>query len=236
MNLKTNLHFHCKEDPSDHIDYTFEEGMDRAAELGFEVMALTLHNAFGYTASRAQYAASKNILLIPGIEKTIEGKHVVILNCDKDSEMVNTFAELRTYREKHPDVFILAPHPYYPLFSLQEELEKNIDLFDAIEQSWYYSKSIDGNKKAQDSARKHRLPFIATSDTHTLKFMNRSYAIIDAGEKTVSESLTAIKKNMFKNSSKPSSFIRDMLITQLFLSGRDEYYRRLRGLKRILTK
>lgn len=236
MKLKTNLHFHCKEDPSDYIRYTFKEGITRASELGFEIIALTLHNAFGYTEERAQYAASKNILLIPGIEKTIQGRHVVILNCDRDSEKVDTFEALRAYRIAHPELFILAPHPYFPFFSLKEELKNNIDLFDGIEQSWYYSKHINGNKEAYKTACQYALPYIATSDTHLLKFIHRSYTYVHTSEKTVQGLLEALRKQTFENYSEPSHFLYDMFMIQGYISARDALQRHIRTLYKHLKK
>lgn len=231
MLFKANLHFHCKEDPSDCVPYTFKEGMDYFSQHGFEVVALTLHNFFGYTIERAAYAAEKNILLIPGIEKTIQGKHVVLLNCDKSAEAIETFKHLKDYRETHPDVFILAPHPYLFILSLQESLEEHINLFDAIEQSWYYSKKIDWNKRASETAKRYHKPFIATSDTHTLRFIDRSYAVIDAKKKLATHVLDAIRNNQFENHSKPSHLLRDMICTQCFLSGRDAFWKCVNALK-----
>ncbi len=231
MKLKTNLHFHCKEDPSDYIQYTFKEGIDRASELGFDVIALTLHNAFGYTEERAQYAASKNILLIPGIEKTIQGRHVVILNGDRDSEKIHTFEELRAYRMSHGAIFVLAPHPYFPWFSLKEKLKEYIDLFDGIEKSWYYSKHIDGNKEAHRMACQYTLPYIATSDTHVLTFINRSYTLVHALEKSVGGVLEALRTQTFENYSEPSHFFYDMCVTQVYISLRDLLQRRFHALR-----
>lgn len=229
MRLKTNLHFHCKEDPNDTIDYTFCEGIDRAAALGFHVIALTLHDYFGYTDERAAYARERGILLIPGIEKTVEGRHVVLLGCDKAAENIKNFDDLRVYKKKIPCV-VLAPHPYFFLFSLKEKLEKNIGLFDAIEWSWYYSRRIDRNIRAWECARSHGLPYIATSDTHTLKFLDQSYATLFAKEKTIISVFEAIRAAKFENYSRPVRFFSDMIVTEFFLAGRDMLNRFLRRL------
>lgn len=212
MNLKTNLHFHTHDDPRDVIWHTLYEGVRRAKRLGFEVLALTCHQKFIYLPAYQNYAARHGILLIPGVERDIEGRHVVILNPDKTIEDVATFDELKAYKQNHPDIFILAPHPYfYGSFSLKKRLERHIHLFDAIEHSWFYSKMFNRNKKAKVVAKKYNLPFIATSDTHELDLLDISYAVINAKEKTIKGVFEAIKNNNFTNITSPRKFWKEML-------------------------
>ena len=78
--LKADFHIHSNEDKRDLIAYSAREFIDAAAEKKFDVLALTNHDIFTYSQELSDYAAEKGILLIPGIESTIEGKHVVILN------------------------------------------------------------------------------------------------------------------------------------------------------------
>ena len=212
MKFKTNLHFHSQDDPEDTINYTFYEGINQAARLGFEILALTCHNKFIGSQEYQDYAASKNILLIPGIEQYIEGRHVVILNPQSDIEQITTFTELADYKKNHPEILIFAPHPYfYTNYSLKEKLEKNIHLFDVIEQSWFYSRWFNLNKKGQLMAEKYDLPFITASDTHVLKLLDVSYAIIEAKEKTIPAIFEAIKKKSFENVTLPRKFFKEMV-------------------------
>lgn len=223
MKLKVNLHFHTREDPrhSHQITYTLKEGVDRAASYDFDVIALTCHKGVVMNPHFKKYAASKNILLLSGVElyikekSNMQAKHLVVLNCDQSIENVETFADLEEYKKKHPEIFVLAPHPYfYGNYSLKKYLEKYIHLIDAIEHSWFYSKMFNRNIKAKQVAQKYNLPFIATSDTHFFNFLNTDYAIIDAGEKTPAAIFNAIKNNRFKNITSPKSFLRDMVLTQ----------------------
>ncbi|MDX1535738.1 MAG: PHP domain-containing protein [Candidatus Spechtbacterales bacterium] len=226
MKLKANLHFHTKEDINDIVDYTLREGIDHASKLGFDVLAVTCHRHNAWTEEHAEYAKEKGILLIPGAEINVDedpsklGRHTVILNSGADSAMIETFEQLAKYKEKHPEVFVIAVHPYfYGNFSLKEYLEKYIDLYDAIEHSWFYSKMFNRNKKAVEMAKKYNKPLIATSDTHYLyedgRHMNRNYAIIDAEEKTIPAIFNAIREGNFINVTKPSNFWRDMFWGQL---------------------
>lgn len=216
MKLKTNLHFHTADDPEDLISYSFFEGIDQAAKLGFEVIALTCHNRFVNLESYHTYAAKNNILIIPGIERTILGKHVLILNASKDTESIADFKDLKNYKSGHPESLIIAVHPYFPeSHCLNDELEKNINLFDAVEFSWFYSKNINFNVRAEKLAKKYNLPFIATSDTHNLKFLNTSYTLIGTEAKTVPAILNAIRQKRFQNVSTPRKFWSEIVLTTL---------------------
>ena len=42
--MKVDLHTHSADDPSDRIAYTTHELIDRAAVLGFDALAITLHD------------------------------------------------------------------------------------------------------------------------------------------------------------------------------------------------
>lgn len=213
MKLKTNLHFHTSDDTEDSIPYSFTEALDEAVRLGFSCLALTCHNTYAYTAERAREAGARGVLLIPGIERTIEKKHVLILNCGSDIMSVHTFQALTAYKQTHPEIFVIAPHPYWGgsySFSLSAKLEEHISLFDAVEQTWFYSLIYNPNKKASRVAQRHSLPLIATSDTHELQWLNTSYAEIEVKEKTIPAVLNAIRKENFKNVSSPRNLLFQM--------------------------
>ncbi len=98
----------------------------------------------------------------------------------------------------------MAPHPFYPTnVALKKSLYENIDLFDAIEMSWFWTQKTDFNRKAKEAALKYNKPYLATSDTHSLKYLDRAYALVDAKEKETEAILEAIKNGKFKNFSLP---------------------------------
>lgn len=144
--------------------------------------------------------------------------HIVILGCDKEAEKIQTFEDLANYKKTHNEILILAPHPFFPILygncSLQKQLEKNINLIDAIENSWFYSKFFDSNKKSEQIATKYNLPFISTSDTHFFDYMDKSYAVVETKEKSQSAVFEAIKNKNFTNATSPRNFIKDMLLRQ----------------------
>ena len=227
MKLKANFHFHTREDKRHHIRYSLREGIDYASVLGFEVLSPTCHQKVIWSKEDAEYAASKNILLIPGIELYLQEakespRHALLLNASKDAESITTFDGLEKYRKTHTEIFVIASHPYfYGNFSVKEFLEKYIHLFDGIEHSWFYSKMFNRNKKGAGVAKKYNKPFIATSDTHFFKHMNKDYTVIDAEAKTAEAIFTALREHKFKNVTSPKKFFRGMVLPFAFFELND---------------
>lgn len=199
MTLKTNLHFHAAEDErvSRHNIYQM---IDHAQKRGFDVLAYTPHRKFLFSPEHARYARGKNILLIPGIELEISKKHVLVLNCGREIEKVKTFRELAEHKNENPHIFVIAPHPFvFSRKSLKAKLFENIHLFDAVEMSVFSNSFFNFNKRARAAAEKHGKPFIATSDTHFLKDLERGYVLAAAEEKTAEAVFSAIRENKFQN-------------------------------------
>ncbi len=92
--LKVELHSHTADDPHDRIPYSAEQLIDRAAALSYDGLAVTLHDRQLDVARLAPYAAKRGIVLIPGIERTVAGKHVLLLNFTREAEDVRSFADL----------------------------------------------------------------------------------------------------------------------------------------------
>ena len=177
--LKADLHTHTADDPYDLLSYSAEMLIDAVAAAGLDVLAITCHGLNMYTGRLAEYARRRNILLIPGIEKFIGSKHVLVLNPHDDHREAKTFGELREIGRK--DAAFIAPHPYYPApSSLMRDLVRNIDLFDAIEWSSLYMQGANPNRWAGRVARRYGLPLLGTSDTHRLPYEDTTYSTIEA--------------------------------------------------------
>ncbi|MBI2634502.1 hypothetical protein HYW82_02425 [Candidatus Peregrinibacteria bacterium] len=217
--LKCQFHTHVLGDPVDRIKYTANQLIDHAAMLHFDVLAITCHRKIIFTKELKEYAEKKGILLITGIEFEIGKKHVLGINIDEGIYEVDSFEKLRAYRANHPDCLIIAPHPFFPGPCLKKDLLNNIDLFDAIEISWAYTKTIDFNKKAIKLATKYNKPLIATADCHILNYLNIGYCLIDSARETDSV-IKAIKQNKIQNNSHPATYreIADFFFQQIFAS------------------
>ena len=201
--LKAQLHIHTDEDPLDNLSYKAKDVIDLAKKLNFDVLSFTLHNRLFYNQEIIEYAKNNGILLIPGIEKTIEKKHVLILGL----EILPEIKEIKDLEKIKDKALIIAPHPFFPKYhSLNGKLMKNINNFHAIEHSFFYTNFLNFNKKAKIVAREYKKPFIGTSDVHNLKFFDRTYTLIDA-EKNIVSVIEAIKNNKVKTITKPLSII-----------------------------
>ena len=206
--LKADLHLHTKEDPEDFsiIKHSAKELIDLASEKDFDILAITLHNKVLYNKELLDYAKQRNILLIPGCEKTIENRHVLLYNFSQEEiERINSFEDLRKMKREHK--LVIAPHPFYPHPSaLQNRLYKNIDLFDAIEYSHFYTKKINFNHRAVQLAKRKNLPLVGNSDTHFLFQFNTTYSFIDS-KKDVDSIIKAIKKGNIQVQTEPLSYL-----------------------------
>src|SRR5205814_2257511 len=79
--------------------------------------------------------ATRGVVLIPGIERSIEGRHVLLLNFRKGTEEVETFEDLARLRQREPGL-VVAPHPYFPARTcLHGYLDRYASLFDAVERN-----------------------------------------------------------------------------------------------------
>jgi len=177
--LKADLHTHTADDPYDTLAHSAEMLIDGVAAAGIDVLAITCHDLNVYSERLAEVAWRRNVLLLPGIEKFIQSKHVLILNPHSDHIEAKTFDELREAGRK--DAVFVAPHPYYPApSSLMGDLVRNIDLFDAIEWCSLYMRGVNPNRWAARVARRHGLPLLGTSDTHRLPYEGTTYSLIEA--------------------------------------------------------
>ncbi|PIZ75304.1 hypothetical protein COY05_04180 [Candidatus Peregrinibacteria bacterium CG_4_10_14_0_2_um_filter_38_24] len=197
--LKCQFHTHAEGDLLDHISHTPKELIDKAKKLRYDVLSITSHRTVIFTKELESYAKKKGILLIPGIEFEINGKHILGINIDKKIKKIKTFENLKKYKSTHKNCLIIAPHPFFPgKVTLKKNLQSNIELFDAIEYSFCYTSTKNYNKKAESMAKKHKLPMIATADCHDLENLDISYSLIKS-QKTTNQIIEKIKKSSFSN-------------------------------------
>ena len=176
--LKVDLHLHSSEDPVDVIDHNARQLIDKAAELGFDALALTLHDCDLRDAALVAYARQRRIVLVPGVERTIDGCHVVLLNFAEPSDHVHTFDDLAELR-RTGNGLVIAAHPYFPdRTCLRSRLDRHVDLFDAIEWSYFWTRGLNFNAKAARFATKHGKPLVANSDLHDLRQLGRTYSLV----------------------------------------------------------
>src|SRR5438034_8390327 len=82
VELRADLHLHTRERES-FITYDARELIDGAEHAGFQVLSITNHDTVTFSADLEAYARERGILLIPGVEATIEGKHVLLYRSEE---------------------------------------------------------------------------------------------------------------------------------------------------------
>ena len=178
--LKVDLHIHTGDDPVDPIPYTTDELIERAAALGFDALAITLHDHQLDLARFAAHAEERGLVLIPGVERTIEGKHVLLLNFARGSDDVRTFDDLKRLRRNQPGL-VVAPHPFFPTSScLQGQLTRYADLFDAVEWNAMFTSAANFNRRARRWAQRFGKPMVGNGDVHRLRQLGTTCSLIDA--------------------------------------------------------
>jgi len=217
--LKVELHTHTADDPVDAIPHTTRQLIDHAVALGYDALAITLHDHQLDLRRYMPEAAERGLVLIPGIERTIEGRHVLLLNYPAGAEDVRTFADLARLRTRARGL-VVAPHAYFPGFScLRKDLERHADLFDAVERNAMFVHGLDFNRAAERFAREHGKPIVGNCDVHRLMQLGTTYSLVDAARdpEAICE---AILEGRVRVESRPISWTAAAgILTSLMLAG-----------------
>lgn len=202
--LKVDFHTHSADDPKDYISFSSEDLIDRAVQLGYDALAITNHDIVTDRPGLERYAEARGILLIPGVELTLSGKHVVVVNPPfTQNPGLTALEELREIR--NDTSLVIAPHPFYPGFKcLWSKLVEHIDAFDAIEFSFFYSRLINRNAPAVDVARASRKPLVGSSDCHNIWQVGFTYSLVEA-EKNIASIIAAVKEGKIELGTTPLS-------------------------------
>jgi predicted metal-dependent phosphoesterase TrpH len=222
--LKVELHAHSADDPIDAIPHTTTQLIERAAEMGYDALALTLHDRQLDVSRHASFAAEHGVTLIPGIERTIQGKHVLLLNFRRGAEEVNTFDELARLKLREPGL-VIAPHPFFPGSTcLRGLLDQHQTLFDAVEYNGMFTSSLNFNIQAVRWAHIHGRPMVGCGDVHRLRQLGTTYSVIDA-EPDANEICAAIRAGRVQVEATPRSWasaisiMTDLTISEVLPAG-----------------
>jgi len=179
--LKVELHAHTRDDPRDRIAHTTRELIDHAAALGYHALAVTLHDRQLDIAPHAAYARERGIVLLRGIERTIEKRHVLLINFPPETERISSFEALAALKAR-TNGLVVVPHPFYPLpTAMGAVLDAQAALVDAVEWNAMYTRIIDFNRGAMWWARAHGKPIVGNTDLHLLSQMGTTWSEVDAG-------------------------------------------------------
>ena len=178
--LKVELHTHTSDDPVDRIPYSTTDLIDRAVALGYDAIAVTLHEHQRDLRPFESYAAERGIVLIPGVERTIAGRHVLLLNFEKGADRVDSFDDLARLKRQRSGL-VVAPHPFFPSrFCLWKDLDRHADLFDAVEYNAMFTRTLNFNAAAERWAARHAKPMVGNGDVHRLRQLGTTWSLVDA--------------------------------------------------------
>ena len=203
--LKVELHAHSADDPIDAIPHSTVQLIARAAELGYDALAITLHDRQLDLGQYRSYAADAGVTLIPGIERTIQGKHVLLLNFRRGAEEVNTFDDLARLKEREPGL-VIAPHPFFPgATCLRGLLDSHRSVFDAVEYNGMFTSTLNFNIPAVRWAHVHGRPLVGCGDIHRLRQLGTTFSLVDA-EADATEICAAIRAGRVQVEATPRSW------------------------------
>jgi predicted metal-dependent phosphoesterase TrpH len=206
--LRGDLHHHINTDPVDgsFVRHSAGELIDRAAAIGLNFLAITCHKSVPYDEDAVRYAKERGILLLRGMEASVDGRHVLLLNFREFPSGVCSMADIAAC--KTPEAMVIAPHPFYPVgIAGGDLLSSHQGLFDAIEFSGLYTPLTQRfNRRALEHARVAGLPVVGNSDTHFLWQMGRTYTCINAAPEAAAV-LDAIRCGRVQLVTRPLSWV-----------------------------
>jgi predicted metal-dependent phosphoesterase TrpH len=148
--------------------------------LGYGALAITLHERQLDVTPLVPYAAERGVTLIPGVERTIEGRHVLLLNFRRGAEDVRTFEGLARLRQRETGL-VVAPHPFFPLTScLRGCINRYASLFDAAEINAMFTATVNFNRPAERWAARFGKSLVGNGDIHRLRQLGSTYSVVDA--------------------------------------------------------
>ncbi len=163
LHMHTSWSHDCSIDPAELVDHAEAEGLG--------AIAVTDHNVFGGALEAADYAAGRDLIVIPGEEvKTDEQGEVIGLFLEREIPRGLTFEDtIAAIREQGGLVYV--PHPFDRLHAIPDPRTlhrhlADIDVFEAYNARLLFEAY---NDEALRFARKYNLTMGAGSDAHVLQ-------------------------------------------------------------------
>jgi len=200
--LKTDFHLHTKEDPHDFIAHDAYKLVDIMVARGYDAIGITNHDKITWSKRLRDYAAERGLIVYRSVERTVEGKHVLLVNFDGKLEDYKTLKDIE--KAKRPDNLVIAAHPYFPMPTASGKLlDENPEVFDAMEYCHYYIRNVNFNRKAIVRSYQLNIPLVGNSDAHTLMQLGRTCSLVDAPEKSPEAILDSIKSGKVEVLTRP---------------------------------
>lgn len=187
-----DMHVHTKY--SGDAKITPKELVDRLHAHPFiKGVAVTDHDTIrGYWEVSRLAKAYEDILIIPGIEVSVENGHLIVLGIEECPRYPASIESVIDFARERDSILVI-PHPYRE-FGIGDVAE-NIEA-DAIEVLNPHA-TQEQNRKAENLAKKTNLPSVAGSDAHSLQELWLAYTKVDAKQE-IGDVLKAIKEGRVK--------------------------------------
>lgn len=220
--IKVDLHIHTADDPVDRIPHSTLEVIDCAATRGFGALAITLHDRQFDPQSLSGYAASRGITLIPAVERTIQGRHLLLINFPAHADRVGSFDDVAALKARHPAGLVVVPHPFFPIGNaMRGWLDGIAHLVDAVEYNGFYTRALNFNRAAVRWAARNRKPVVGGSDTHRLMGFGHTCSLVEAEVNTPDAICAAIKAGKVQVSTGPlAATTLAIYVARMVLGGR----------------
>jgi predicted metal-dependent phosphoesterase TrpH len=173
MQVKADLHVHTIYSSDSLI--TPKDLVFYAKRSGLTAVAITDHNRLD---GALKIAKETDFLIIPGVEVSSSNGHIIGLNL-QDPIPKRLSPEETVDRIHEAGGIAVACHPF-ALFkgSLGEHANGNFDAVETINASAFpFNRSV---KKAQEIAKRFRMPSVAGTDAHYGPAIGYAYTLIDA--------------------------------------------------------
>ena len=115
------------------------------------------------------------MVLMAGIERTIDGRHLLLVNFPASCADVGSFEAIAALKAAHPQGLVVVPHAFYPTASAlgARLMDAHAPLVDAVEVNAMHTRAVDFNRRAVAWARAHGKPLVGNTDLHLLAQMDR---------------------------------------------------------------
>ena len=217
--LKVELHTHTADDPIDAIPHTTFELIDRAATLGYDALAITLHERQLDLPPFAPYAAERGVVLIPGIERTLKGATCC---CSTTRAAQSRFGRSPTRHaqgararpgRRAASVLSGVGLPARAIWSAMRICSTRSSATRCS------SAALDFNRAAERFAARHGKPVVGNCDVHRLAQLGSTYSLVDA-ERDPDAICAAIAAGRVRVESRPLAWAEAARVMAAMILGR----------------
>lgn len=199
--LKAQMHIHTSEDYFDgpHISYSAEGFILLAREYNYNFISITNHDTMfnrSKLLSLRDYAAQNGIIYIPGVEKRLHNKDILLyfdytVDAQEILKKIHSLDDIRNFRRSGQIRLVIIPHPFFHFHSMGRVIDDYLDMIDAIEFNWFYTSKtyfnphsfitafwLNMNTHGIEYAKKYNFPLVANGDLHKLDWFDKDYTLI----------------------------------------------------------